>query len=196
MLILAADTLSMMSDLVDSNWPRAALYFLAAALSFYAAMLQRRRAASGADRVMWFWFGLAGLLALLGVGRLGDLGPWITDQGREIAEAQGWYDDRRRFQSKAVELVLLMGAGTIGVGLLWFFWSASREHPLAFIAIAFLMTYVAVRAISWHTADAVLYSHPFGGPHPNGPIEIAGTLLMCIAAAWAVLKLSGDAAPT
>ena len=95
-----------MTELIDSNWLRAALYFLAAGLCLYAGVLQRRQAASGGDRAMWFWFALAGLLALLGIGRLGDLGPWITDQGREIAEAQGWYDDRRRFQSKAVELVL------------------------------------------------------------------------------------------
>lgn len=182
-------SVDLIESFVESNVLRGGLYLAASALCLYAAFLERRRS-GGHERVFWFWLALGALLLLLGVGRFGDLGPWFTDQGRELAESQGWYDERRRFQSRAVELVIFAGGVAILFGVAWFFRSVSREHPLAFIAIAFLVTYVAVRAISWHTADAILYSHPFGGPHPNGIIEIAATLLMCVAAAWAVLALS------
>jgi hypothetical protein len=145
------------------------------------------RGGRGEWRVVAFWVVLAAALALLGVGRAFELGPWLTDRGREIAEAQGWYEDRRAVQAPAVEAVLAGGAAGVALGLLWWLRAASREHPLAFMAIVYLVTFVLVRAISLHAVDRVLYTDRFAGVRPNAVLELAGIGLMLLAAGAARL---------
>jgi hypothetical protein len=180
------------TELLNSNGLRALAYLLAGALCFAASM---RAPADADDRtqrlVRAFWLALAAMLVVLAFSRMFDLGPWLTDRGRDVAERQGWYDERRRLQSRAVQAVLLVGGFGVLVGVLWFFRAAYREHPLAFIASVYIVCFVLVRAISLHQVDSVLYNHPVEGVRVNALLELAGIGLMMLAAAVPLVR--GDA---
>lgn len=186
-----------MTDLLNSNGLRAAAYLVAGMLCFAAST----RGPADADArtlqlVRAFWLALAAMLVVLAFSRMFDLGPWLTDRGRDIAEAQGWYDERRRLQSRAVQAIVLMGGFGVLAGVMWFFRAAYREHPIAFIASVYLLSFVLVRAISLHQVDSVLYNHPIEGVRVNALLELAGIGLMMVAAGLALLRLvRADASP-
>jgi hypothetical protein len=177
-----------MAELLNSNGLRALAYLIAGALCLLASTRETGADADTQRLIRLFWLALAGLLIVLAFSRMFDLGPWLTDQGREMAESQGWYDERRRLQSRAVQGVLLLGAAGVGVGALWFFRAAYREHPLAFIAIVYIVCFVLVRAISLHDVDSLLYNHPIEGVRVNALLELAGIGLMMLAAAVPLLR--------
>lgn len=177
-----------MAELLNSNGLRALAYLVAGVLCLVASTRETAADDDTQRLIRLFWLALAALLVVLAFSRMFDLGPWLTDQGREIAEAQGWYDERRRLQSRAVQGVLLLGAAGMSAGVLWFFRAAYREHPLAFIAIVYIVCYVLVRAISLHDVDSVLYNRPIEGVRLNALLELAGIGLMVLAAAVPLLR--------
>jgi hypothetical protein len=186
-----------MADLLNSNGLRALAYLAAGVL----CLLASTREPEGSDArfrqlVRAFWLGLAAMLVVLAFSRMFDLGPWLTDTGRDIAEAQGWYDERRRLQSRAVQGIVLLGAGGVFLGVLWFFRAAYREHPIAFIATVYIVCFVLVRAISWHPVDSLLYNHPIEGVRINALLELAGIALMMVAASVPLLRREHAAAVT
>ncbi|HEY8172408.1 MAG TPA: hypothetical protein VIH21_04920 [Dehalococcoidia bacterium] len=185
-----------MSELLNSNGLRALAYLVAGLLCLVASTREVDAADSRTQQlVRLFWLGLAAMLVVLAFSRMFDLGPWLTDRGRDMAKAQGWYDERRRFQSRAVEAILLAGAMGVFIGVLWFFRAAYREHPLAFIAAVYIVCFVLVRAISLHQVDSVLYRHPVHGVRVNALLELAGIGLMIAAAAVPLLRPGEGTAP-
>jgi hypothetical protein len=126
-------------------------------------------------------------MLVLALGRFTELGPWLTERGRHIAEWQGWYDDRRDIQETAVFALIALGGAAVAAGLIWSARASSREHPLAVTAVVYLVTFVGVRAISLHQIDRVLYTERAVGIRPNGVLEFAGTLLVGVAVLLALV---------
>ena len=85
------------------GWATVAAYFAAAILATLAA-----RRATGRQRA--FWIGLAVILLALTVNKQLDLQSALTEAGRCISKAQGWYEARRSVQVIFIEAVLVASA--------------------------------------------------------------------------------------
>jgi hypothetical protein len=121
-------------------------------------------------------------MASMGISRMVDLGPLLTEHGRGLARDYGWYDDRRSIQRTSVEVVVACGVIAACVAAIWLAFAAAPEHPLGALAVVYLATFVVVRAISLHQVDQLLYNHPVEGVRVNALLELAGIAAVCLAA--------------
>jgi hypothetical protein len=169
-----------LAALFNSNELRVSAYLLGAVLCALAAVRLHRGASSRTSVV--FWVMLAVVMGLMGLSRVIDLGPLITDHGRDWARDYGWYEDRRSIQRTAVEVVIVSGAVAACIAAAWLAFAAAPEHPLGAVAVLYLMTYVVVRAISLHQIDQLLYNHPVEGVRLNAVFELGGIAAVCAAA--------------
>jgi hypothetical protein len=117
---------------------------------------RRARDRSAAYRASFlFWALLILLFVFLGLNKQIDLQTWLTDVGRRVAEAQGWYEQRARVQTIFVGAVLVLG-----LWMLAFLLDRTREllprHALAFGGLVMLACFVILRASSFHDVDRVL----------------------------------------
>lgn len=162
------------------GWLTVVVYGLAAFTAFAAARRGGRALglASG-SRGMWLMVGL--LLSLLCLNKQLDLQSLMTDIGRVFAWQQGWYEDRRAYQKWFV--LGILGVSLVSTVSLFFiyrqFW---LKHLLLFCGLAFLLTFIVIRAISFHHFDEILKSS-VGGVKINWFLELTGIGLIWIAAA-------------
>jgi hypothetical protein len=169
-----------LADIFNSNGLRVTAYLLGAALCTLACV---RLYTGGARRTsVAFWVVLALVMATMGVSRMVDLGPLLTEHGRDFARDYGWYEDRRSIQRTAVEVVIICGVIGACIAAAWLAFAAAPEHPLGALAVVYLTTFVAVRAISLHQVDQLLYNHPVEGVRINALLELSGISAVCLAA--------------
>ena len=105
------------------GWLTVVAYFATAWLCYRAS-----RRASGHDsdpyaqpepKVAWVWLGLALLLTALGANKQLDLQSLLTQIGKDMAHAQGWYKSRRVVQAIFVTGIGLGSLVIGGLGLWW-----------------------------------------------------------------------------
>lgn len=149
---------------------------LAYAVAACLALLVWKKAATG--RKIWFWVAL--LMALLCLNKQLDLQSLFTDLGREVANAGGWYGQRRGVQKWFV-IGVVLGAGVFGAWFAWRFRDFLRHHKLLSVGLLFLLTFIVVRAISFHHFDVFLKTE-FAGVRINGILELGGIFLIAAAA--------------
>jgi hypothetical protein len=150
-------------DLLDSGALRVAAY---AAVALLAGVwwVRERRWTEHHDVDWWprYWLSSAVLLAVLGVGRSSALGDLISDFGREQARAEGWYDARR-----AVQLAVVVGVAVIwvvGVAIAILRIPPRRRRYLPHvIAMSSIIAFAAIRLVSLHQIDSVLYRTDLAG---------------------------------
>lgn len=119
---------------------------------------------------------LAFAMTLLAANKQLDLQSLLTELGREAAEAQGWYEDRRTFQW--IFIAAIGGAATLGLAaLLWILRRRWRESGLALAGVAFLLAFVVIRAASFHQIDQGL-GETWIGMRLNGILELGGIALV------------------
>jgi len=165
------------------GWATTAAYFAAFGLCLRTTLRTRRVApwAPTADFRPLLWLALAALLFLLGVNKQLDLQTWFTQVGKQLALAQGWYARRRAVQACFVAVVGLGGLAGIGAAY-WVVRGTLREHLMAVIGMGFLLSFVFIRAASFHHVDRLIRMG-FGGVKMNHVFEIGG--ITCVAvAAW------------
>jgi len=170
------------------GWMTVAAYLLAALLCGRVMLLRRVMVSRGARVSVPFWSVLVVLLLLLGINKQLDLQSLITVLGKNLARAQGWYGQRRKYQ---VLFVVLVGVlGVLGIVVLgWMSRGASWSCWLALVGIVYLFAFVAIRAASFHHVDRFL-KFPLGGTRVNVLLELGG--IACIAiAALAEARASG-----
>ena len=154
------------------GWFTVAAYVAAALL----AWLVWRNAGNG--RRVWFWVAL--LMAALCLNKQFDLQSLFTDLGREVANAGGWYGKRRGVQKWFV-VGVVAGAGIFGCWFAWRFRDFLRHHKLLSAGLLFLLTFIVVRAISFHHFDVFLKAS-FAGLKMNWILELSGIFLIATAA--------------
>ena len=157
---------------VDSNQVRIVGYVLVAGLSVSARGRERQRAAN--DDGVWppFWWLTAAFLLSLAIARAGDIAEVITGLGRARASDEGWYQARRPIQAAVV--------GSVGV--VWFVSVAAacwriperrrRYLPMGIVVVT-IAAFVAIRLVSLHQVDALLYNRELAS------IRVA-TLIECV----------------
>jgi hypothetical protein len=161
------------------GWLTVAAYGLAAIMAWLAA--RRAHRAPGlftGSRSTWLL--VSALMTFLCLNKQLDLQSLFTDIGRVLAWKAGLYEDRREFQKWFVIGALGLSGLTALVTIIFFhrFW---RYHFLLACGLAFLLTFIVVRAISFHHIDIFLRSRVFGAKM-NWVLELTGIALVMIAA--------------
>jgi len=181
------------------GWTTVAAYALTAIACFLAARAERRigqadaRAEAAAHPVFWrpdlarqttarrdwtlgrrrwFWRLLALGFLVLGVNKQLDLQSLVTVIGRRLAIEQGWYDARQEVQTTFVIGVAASGLAVLA-GTAWIFRAAALRRPLALFGMVFLLTFIVIRAASFHHFDRFIGSELFG-LRWNGILELGG----------------------
>ena len=157
-------------------------YFAAACLCVRTALSRGRRPDCPSDRrSRTFWYVLTALLVLLGINKQLDLQTLMTEVGREAAKVEGWYQVRRPVQAVFVaSLAVLSVSGLLILAIL-------MRHSLlrlwlAVAGVVLLVSYVLVRAASFHHVDLLL-----GRFELNWLLELVG--IACVAlSAWLSMR--------
>ena len=142
-----------------------------------AALLAARVWLGNRDRV---WLAVAAGMAALCANKAFDLQSLFTAIGKAVAHHQGWYEQRREFQIWILLAVLSGCAVFVG----WFVWRCQAfwvRHRLLSIGAFFLLTFIVVRAVSFHSFDMFL-DFRFLGVKMNWVLELGGIFLVGLSA--------------
>lgn len=170
-----------LGDVTVLGWSVFLAYFGVAALCYRAAA-RCWLVGETSRRLCWFWIAAAGVLVLLGVNKQLDLQVWLNAFGRQLAEAEGWYRNRRLAQ-----LTFFAGfaSAVVSVGL-WMLWLARghlRTVSGALLGLAALAAFLLIRAISF---DVVDLRTDLGGIKLHEILEMLGICLIGVAATFFV----------
>lgn len=172
-----------MSDAIDAAGGRVGAYFLVGLLAVVAGFADRRRVADGADLWPAFWWLTALVLAAMGGSRLLEIDDLVADFGRSEARSAGWYDQRRGLQAGVVASI----AGVWGAATLIAIWRVPerrRRYLPAAILTGGLLCYAAVRMVSLHHIDALLYNRTLIGVRFVAWFEWAGLIVTGVSTQW------------
>jgi hypothetical protein len=133
------------------GWFTVGAYLACAALAFWTAWPHSRH-----DRQpFFFWIGVGLLMILLAINKQLDLHTLLTELGRQIARYQGWMDQRRMVQFWFIAGFSTLAA-VVFVGAVLFMRNRLRRFMLAFIGLFFLLSFIIIRAASFHHIDQIL----------------------------------------
>lgn len=137
-----------------------------------------------------FWLVLFVLLCGLGLNKQLDLQTLLTDIARLFSKSLGFYEGRRPLQVLFILFVL-------GVGALFAFNVARLvkgqilDLKLALLGTITIVSFVAIRAASFHHVDQLLNFHA-GGIRLNAVFELAGISMIGVAATRRILQARGQ----
>jgi hypothetical protein len=158
------------------GWVTVVAYFGVAVLCFRRARDARRESQRRSETI--FWNVLSALLVLLGINKQLDLQTWFTLTGRHIALSEGWYEYRRPVQFAFIAFIVLLAIGASA-----FMWrlvrAQCRELWLALLGFVLLLTFVIVRAASFHHVD-VLINLDLAGVRMNWILELGAIAVIAL----------------
>ena len=160
------------------GWATVLLYLVAAVSCWRVARGLRRAAGSDSQEIV-VWRCLTALLLALGINKQLDLQSALTEAGRVVAYAQGWYGQRRIFQAGFIAVIAVLGLA----GVIMLFRRtrhAAGATRLAALGAVLLVSFVVIRAASFHHFDRFIGAR-FLGLKWNWILEIDGIALMLIA---------------
>jgi hypothetical protein len=162
--------------LFNSGGLRAFVYFAAGVCCVIAGIREVRRKRDYPELWPTFWFVTAAFFFAIVVARETDVIDLMTQLGRETAIAQGWYDDRRKYQSMVIAAITGVWFVTVVISL-WRVPARRRRYLPEAIVVFSLLAFGGVRAVSLHQVDAVLYRRPIHGVKIDAILELAGVVL-------------------
>jgi len=172
-------------DPTVAGWVIFGCYFAAVYLCVRAAKATANRVGSdshtGRPR---FWLVLAVGLVLLGINKQLDFQTLLVDLARDLAREQEWYARRREIAAIFVQAVAAVGILALLV-CGWIIRRSLRHQGPALVGMVFLVTFIVVRAASFHAIDKVLCA-PVGAWRLHWLLEIAG--IACVGGA-AILRI-------
>jgi len=158
--------------------------------AYFGSSLLCIRAANRDTSAPGLWRILAFSLVVLGLNKQLDLQTLLTQLGRELARTDGWYDRRRQIQQV---FVVVIGVASVALSISAFVLLKGRSRAIRVASAGFflLVTFVFVRAASFHHVDRFLKSAVLGARF-NWIFELGGLAVMGIAAARAIRPASRD----
>ena len=161
------------------GWVTVAAYFAAAALALLVAIrVKHLEWEDNERRNRIFWLLLMLLMVCLGLNKQLDLQTFFTALAKCSAKMSGWYEDRRQYQ--VMFIVAIGGLFVIfGAFLLWYFRGEMSHNWWAIVGVVFLMSFVFMRASSFHGFDALINFRLYG-IRMNWVLELSGIALICI----------------
>jgi hypothetical protein len=125
-----------------------------------------------------FWGLVLLTMLVLGINKQLDLQTWLTEIGRDLAHQQGWYEVRRPLQAAFIGLIGLTGA-VATVALAFAMRHVFHRVVGALVGLGALVTFVIVRAASFHHVDVLLGR---GRVRLNWVLELGGIALIAVSA--------------
>ena len=157
------------------GWFTVGSYFGCAIFGAMVVFVNRKR-----DRgFLFFWSTTTLLMILLGINKQLDVQSLLTEVGRQIARAQGWMDSRR-----IVQFWFIVAFGTAAIAIFTLFVimmrGLFRRFALAFAGLFFLLSFIIIRACSFHHFDEML-GFRFFEFKMNWLLELTGIYLIFLA---------------
>jgi hypothetical protein len=174
---------------LDSNAVRALGYLAVAVAAYVAGRREQRRAQTNSALWPTFWFLTAGLFLVMALGRAGNVAQFVAELGREEAVATGWYANRRKYQALAVGLIALTWFIVVFVAI-WRVPDRRRYLPMALVSFS-LVCFAAIRMLSLHQVDALLYRRHVVGAEIGAVLEVLGLVVAFATTFWQP-RSSGD----
>jgi hypothetical protein len=145
-----------------------------AALSYLATAVLALVAGARHRAALQRWILVAVAFVMLAAWRLADGEALLQDRVRTWTRNSGTYDDRHVFQ-----VPVTLGAVLILALIVWLGWGTRRagRPGQALCATAIMLVFTAVRAVSLHAIDAILY-HSIGPVHVNYLIDLGLTAVV------------------
>jgi hypothetical protein len=131
---------------------------------------------------IWTFLGIC--LFLLAVNKQLDLQSFFTQLARNTAKAGGWFEDRRTFQREFI-IVLSVLSMCGCAGILFLIRKRSRQIQIALIGFILLVSFIVIRAASFHHVDVML-GYAVGKLALNQMLENAGIFVIMAGAIMAV----------
>ncbi len=174
-------------DPTISGWVTVGLYLLTCVSCLKTAGVVLRRDWSGhSDSYVWRAISIA--FFFLGINKQLDLQSAMTELGRNVAFAGGWYEQRRTVQ---LYFVIGFAAVCVAATLILLFWArkSSIQTWLALVGSTFVLGYVLIRAVSFHHFDQFIGGHVLGLKW-NWILEMTGIAIVLLASKWQRGKIS------
>ncbi len=160
------------------GWVTVLAYLVATALAF---LVSKRRT----NRQRIFWFALSVFCLALAINKQLDLQSAFTVTGRCIAQAQGWYHERRFVQ--LIFILVVLGLSCLAAtSLVWLLRRHLAEIWLAVVGVTFLLMFIAVRAADFHHFDQFI-KFELGRLRVNWILEISGILAVATNSLYLIL---------
>jgi hypothetical protein len=127
-----------------------------------------------------FWLFVTLFLLLLGINKQLDLQTWFTEALRDNAYNNGWYEDRRIYQSLFIFALAVTTLVSL-VSIRRFLAESWHRHKITWVGIELLCAFVLMRAASFHHMD-VFINHHWLGVRFNVLLEIGAIIVVIVGA--------------
>lgn len=158
------------------GWLTVALYFCVSFCCYQVYLSRELIFDRNKVQQSTFWFSLVIIFALLGINKQMDFQSLLTDIGRAIAREHDWYQHRKAVQAWFIQGVIVGGVVMIGT-LIFIFRTVLKANALAIIGLCVLVSFIAIRATSFHHVDYFIKLQ-FFGVRLNWGMEICSILLV------------------
>jgi hypothetical protein len=175
------------------GWFTVAAYLAAAALAWRAARAIRKHVpeeAQGRQPAVWTF--VAALFLALAINKQLDLQSLLTDIGRVFVANEGWNDHKATIQVTFIFFCLVAALVAVTTGV-WVAHRRRREYGLLVAGGTFTVTFVLIRATSFHHMDRLI-GHTIGGVRMNWALELTGIGTTALAA-WLRTRHAETGAP-
>lgn len=168
-------------DPTFAGWLTVVLYFVTA-LSCWKSGREAEFEDNRCSNESLAWRCIAVLFLALAVNKKLNILTALTVFGRAVAHLQGWYGRRQPVQMVLIGLLATSCLLVVTMLLIWM-----RRRPiatwLALIGTMFTLTFVLIRAVSYHEVDRFLFKRILG-LRWNWVIEISGISAVLLASRW------------
>lgn len=176
-----------MSSLLDSEWFRLACYGAAVLIAIVAFGAERLTLGRAECPGLWptFWVLQAMLLAAMGTAMAVDAADTLTDLARARARSEQWYLDRRSLQFPVVAAIATVWMVSTVLAI-WRVPPRRRRYLPSAALIGTLVSFAAVRTVSLHQVDTLLYRYAVGGVRLVAVVEISVLTTVFVATVVAI----------
>ncbi len=169
-----------LADPSPAGWVTVAAYVVVVWLCWRARADGHASGDRVGERMAMLWGAFAAGLIVLGFDRLLDLQAALAESVRLMAHDQGWYGDRRPFQLRLIELMVLADA-LFGLLLVYLARQNLGRMIVAIVGVVELVGFVLIRGVSYHYIDSFLRLN-VAGVRSNTLFELGGLVLIGVGA--------------
>ena len=175
-----------MLEALNSNSWMVAAYIFVASLACLTGSREHsaQRGRHSTHLLPVFWYLTSALFVSMAIAHAGELGGAVADYARSGAYAEGWYESRRSIQVVVVVVVAALWA-LATVLALWRIPERRRRYLPMTIATTTLMCFSAIRLVSLHHVDTLLYRRSIEGLRIGVLIEFFLVSVAVVIIDWA-----------